>query len=90
MGPCPGRVFAQKQISELRMYPWQHWLIADHIQNLDFMFPEFEQTLNFKVCPTTFVSNSVYADQEAIDKTGSDSRQKFFDKHKDLMKNVTT
>ncbi len=65
-------------------------LIADYIQNFDSMFPECEQTLNSKVGPTTVVSNSVYADQEAIEKTGSGSRQKFMDKHKDRMKNVTT
>ena len=46
-------------------------LIADYIQNFDSMFPECEQTLNSKVGPTTVVSNSVYADQEAIEKTGS-------------------
>ena len=62
----------------------------DYIQNFDSMFPECEQTLNSKVGPTTVVSNSVYADQEAIEKTGSGSRQKFMDKHKDRMKNVTT
>ena len=56
-------------------------LIADYNQNFDSMFPECEQTLNSKVGPTTVVSNSVYVDQEAIEKTGSGSRQKFLDKH---------
>ncbi len=65
-------------------------LIADYNENFDSMFPECEQTLNSKVGPTTVVSNSVYADQEAIEKTGSGSRQKFLEKHKDRMKNVTT
>ena len=65
-------------------------LIADYNQNFDSMFPECEQTLNSMVGPTTIVSNSVYADQEAIEKTGSGSRQIFLEKHKSRMKNVTT
>ena len=65
-------------------------LIADYNQNFDSMFPECEQSLNSKVGPTTVVSNSVYADQEAIEKTGSGPRQKFLEKHKDRMKNVST
>ena len=65
-------------------------VIADYNANFDSMFPEAEAKLNSRVGPTTVVSNSVYADQEAIEKTGSGSRQKFLDKHKDRMKNVTT
>ena len=63
---------------------------ADYTANFDSMFPEAEATLNSRVGPTTVVSNSVYADQEAIEKTGSGARQKFMDKHKDRMKNTTT
>ena len=65
-------------------------MIADYIENFDSMFPECELTLNSKVGPTTVISNSVYADQVAIEKTGSGSRQKFMDKHKGRMKEVTT
>ena len=62
---------------------------VDYTANFDSMFPEAEATLNSRVGPTTVVSNSVYADQEAIEKTGSGARQKFMDKHKDRMKNTT-
>ena len=65
-------------------------LIADYNVNFDAMFPECERSINSRVGPTTIVSNSVYADQEAIEKTGSGARQTFMDKHKDRMKNVTT
>ena len=63
---------------------------ADYTANFDSMFPEAEATLNSRVGPTTMVSNSVYADQETIEKTGSGARQKFMDKHKDRMKNTIT
>ena len=63
---------------------------ADYAANFDSMFPEAEATLNSRVGPTTMDSNSVYADQETIEKTGSGARQKFMDKHKDRMKNITT
>jgi len=65
-------------------------MIADYIENFDSMFPECELTLNSMVGPTKVISNSVYANQVAIEKTGSGSRQKFMDKHKDRMKEVTT
>ena len=63
---------------------------ADYTANFDSMFPEAEATLNSRVGPTTMVSNSVYADQETIEKTGSGARLKFMDKHKDRFKNTTT
>ena len=47
---------------------------AVYTANVDSMFPEAEATLNSRVGPTTIVSNSVYADQEAIEKTRSGAR----------------
>ena len=65
-------------------------VIADYNSNFDSMFPEAEGTLNSKVSPTTVISSSIYADMEAIEKTGSGARQAFMDKHKDRMKDATT
>ena len=65
-------------------------VIADYNANFDSMFPEAEATLNSRVGSTIMVSNSVYADQETIEKPGRSARQKFMDKHKDRMKNTTT
>ena len=62
----------------------------DYIANFESMFPECEKSINSRVGPTTVVSNSVYADEAAIEKTGSGPRQAFMDKHKDRIKNVTT
>ena len=65
-------------------------MTADYIANFESMFPECEKSINSRVGPTTVVSNSVYADEAVIEKTGSGARQTFMDKHKDRMKNVTT
>ena len=65
-------------------------MTADYIANFESMFPECEKSINSRVGPTTVVSNSVYADEVAIEKTGNGPRQAFIDKHKDLIKNVTT
>ena len=43
-------------------------LLADYIENFDSMFPECTLTLNSRISPTTLVSNSVYPDQETIEK----------------------
>ena len=65
-------------------------LIVDYNENFDVMFPKWQKSNNSRVGPTTIVSNSVYSYQETIEKTGSGTWKKFMDKHKDLMKNVTT
>ena len=65
-------------------------MTADYIANFESMFPECEKSINSRVGPTTVVSNSVYADKAAIEKTGSGPRQAFMDKYKDRIKNVTT
>ena len=65
-------------------------MTADYIANFESMFPECDKSINSRVGPTTVVSNSVYADEAAIEKTGSGPRQAFMDKHKDRIKNVTT
>ena len=44
-------------------------LLADYIENFDSMFPECTLTINSRNNPTTLVSNSVYPDQETIEKT---------------------
>ncbi len=62
-------------------------MTADYIANFESMFPECEKSINSRVGPTTVVSNSVYADEAAIEKTGSGPRQAFMDKHKDRIKN---
>lgn len=65
-------------------------LLTDYIENFDSMFPECTLTLNSRVGPTTMISNSVYPDQEAIEKTGRGTRQEFMDKHKSRIKQATT
>jgi hypothetical protein len=65
-------------------------LLADYIENFDSMFPECTLTLNSRIDPTTLVSNSVYPDQEAIEKTGNGARKEFTDKHKNRIKQITT
>ena len=57
-------------------------VIADYNANFDSMFPECEMSINSRVNPTTIISNSVYANQEAIEKTGTGARQAFIEKHK--------
>ena len=65
-------------------------LIADYNANYESMFPTAEVILNSKVSPTTTINNAVFADMESIEKTDSEARQAFLDRHKDRMKNVTT
>ena len=50
-------------------------VIADYNANFDSMFPECEMSINSRVNPTTIISNSVYANQEAIEKTGTGARK---------------
>ena len=64
-------------------------MTADYIANFESMFPECENSINSREGPTTVVSNSVYADEAAIEKTGA-APEAFMDKHKDRIKNVTT
>ncbi len=47
-------------------------------------------SINSRVNPTTIISNSVYANQEAIEKTGTGARQAFIEKHKHRQKNMLT
>ena len=56
-------------------------VLADYIENsFDSMFPEIELALHMRVSPTTWINNSVYADQYTVESTGSAARQKFRDK----------
>ena len=65
-------------------------VIADYNANFDSMFPECEMSINSRVNPTTIISDSVYANQEAIEKTGTGARQAFIEKHKHRQKNMWT
>ena len=65
-------------------------LLADYIENFDSMFPECILTLNSRISPTTLISNSVYPDQETIEKTGNGARKEFAEKHKNRIKQMTT
>ena len=64
-------------------------LLADYIENFDSMFPECTLTLNSRISPTTLISNSVYPDQETIEKTGNGARKEFAEKHKNRIKQMT-
>ena len=56
-------------------------MLADYIENsFDSMFPEIELALHMRFSPTTWINNSVYADQDTVESTGSAARQKFRDK----------
>ena len=55
-------------------------MLADYRENFDSMFPEAELALSVRVSPTTWINNSVYADQDTVESTGSAARQKFRDK----------
>ena len=58
-------------------------MLADYIENsFDSMFPEIELALHMRVSPTTWINNSVYANQDTVESTGSAARQKFSDKWK--------
>ena len=63
---------------------------AEHVTNFDSMFPECTLTLNSRISPTTMVSNSVYPDQETIEKTGNGPRKEFTEKHKNRIKQMAT
>ena len=65
-------------------------LIKDYNENYESMFPTVEIVLNSKVNPTTTINNAVFADMESIEKTDSEARQAFLEKHKNGMKNVIT
>ena len=65
-------------------------LLADYIENFDSMFPECTLTLNSRISPKTLVYNSVYPDQETIEKTGNGARKEFAEKHKNRIKQMTT
>ena len=65
-------------------------LLADYIENFDSMFPECTLTLNSRISSTTLVSNSVYPDQETIEKTGNGARKEFAEKHKNRIRQMTT
>ena len=41
-------------------------MLADYIENFDSMFPEAELALSVRVSPTTWINNSVYADQDTV------------------------
>ena len=62
---------------------------AEYVENFKQKFPENELTLNSRIGPTTMISNSVYADQETIEKTQK-VRDEMMGKHKDRVKEVTT
>ena len=47
-------------------------MLADYIENFDSMFPEAELALSVRVSPTTWINNSVYADQDTVESTGSE------------------
>ena len=56
-------------------------VLADYIENsFDSMFPEIELALHMRVSPTTWINNSVYADQDTVESTGSAAGQKFREK----------
>ena len=66
-------------------------MLADYIENsFDSMFPEIELALHMRVSPTTWINNSVYADQDTVESTGSGARQKFRDKYENSIKELTT
>ncbi len=65
-------------------------VIADYNANFDSRFPECEMSINSRVNPTTIISNSVYANQEVIEKTGTGARKAFIEKHKHRQKNMWT
>ena len=65
-------------------------MLADYIENFDSMFPEAEQTINSRVSPTTYISSTVYANMEDIEKTNDGARKTFLDKHQDRMKSIST
>ena len=46
--------------------------------------------MTFKVSPTLYVNNTVFATMEDMEKTGSGARQALLDKNKDCMKLVST
>ncbi len=65
--------------------------LADYIENsFDSMFLEIELALHMRIAPTTWINNSVYADQDTVESTGSGARQKFRDKYKNSIKELTT
>ena len=56
-------------------------ILADYIENsFDSMFPEIELALHMRFSPTIWINNSVYADQDTVESTGSAAGQKFRDK----------
>ena len=65
-------------------------MLADYIENFDSMFPEAELALSVRVSPTTWINNSVYADQDTVESTGSGARQKFRDKYENSIKELIT
>ena len=66
-------------------------MLADYIENsFDSMFPEIELALSVRVSPTTWINNSVYADQDTVESTGSGARQKFREKYENNIKELTT
>ena len=43
--------------------------LADYIENsFDSMFLEIELALHMRIAPTTWINNSVYADQDTVDR----------------------
>ena len=65
--------------------------LADYIENsFDSMFLEIELALHMRIAPTTRINNSVYADQDTVESTGSGARQKFRDKYENSIKELTT
>ncbi len=64
--------------------------VAEHVTNFDSMFPEAEQTINSRVSPTTYISSTVYANMEDIEKTNDGARKTFLDKHQDRMQSIST
>ena len=56
-------------------------MLADYIENsFDSMFPEIELALRMRVSSTTWINNSVHANQDTVESTGSAAGQKFRDK----------
>ena len=64
--------------------------MADYNSNFESMFPEAESVMTSKVSPTLYVNNTVFANMEDMEKTGSGARQALLDKNKDCMKLVST
>mgnify|MGYP003319322831 CR=1 FL=1 len=62
---------------------------AEYVQTFKENYPDSELTLNSRIGPTTMISNSVYPNQETIEKTQK-VRDEMMGKHKNRVKEATT